>query len=500
VTDVVLRADAIEGPSAEGTAPDVSQLGRKVRAGVGWSLVNGVSVRLLTVGSAMVVARLISPQQYGVFAIGFLVLTALTSMNELGVSVSIVRWPTDPTDFAPTAVTLSMASSVLLYAVIVVVAPAVARLLGAPEATTVIRIVAFNVVLDGISSIPNAFLTRTFKQGRRTLVDLAAFVPSAGLSIFLVASGWGATGLAWGSLAGNVTAVIMVYALAPVRPLPGWRTSDARALVRAGLPFAATSAVYLATLNVDYVVIGHALGTAALGFYVLAFTLSSWPANLVSLSIRRVAIPGFSSLAHDAEALRKAFARSVHLVAACAVLMAVLLSMLAGPLVAIFYGSKWSPAVATLRWLAVLGGARVVLDLCYDVLVATGRGRSLLAAQAAWFVSLAIALPLAAAAAGIRGVGIGHVAVAVGIVGPVYAVALRHAGIPLRSVLSALVAPCVGGAVAVAILAAGAQLGLGPWTRLLLLGGAAAAAYGSVIALHPENRTVLKRVLARPTS
>ena len=85
--------------------------------------------------------------------------------------------------------------------------------------------------------------------------------------------------LAYGSLAGNVTATALVLVLAPARPLPGWRRDDAVALLRVGLPLAGTSLVLLATLNVDYVVVGRQLGTTALGLYLLAFNLSSWPST-----------------------------------------------------------------------------------------------------------------------------------------------------------------------------------------------------------------------------
>ena len=185
---------------------------------------------------------------------------------------------------------------------------------GPTAAVTVIRLIGLNVILDGLSAIPNAMLMRSFQQGRRAIVDVGAFFPGAAVSIGLAAAGWGPMALVWGSLAGNVTAVTLVYLLAPCRPLPGWRGSDAGALVKCGLPFAATSAVYLATLNVDYVVVGRVLGTTALGLYLLAFNLSTWPANLVSLSIRRVSIPAFSRLADDPPELSRVFARSLHLV------------------------------------------------------------------------------------------------------------------------------------------------------------------------------------------
>jgi PST family polysaccharide transporter len=469
-------------------------LARSVKHGVLWSLFNAGSAKVLSLFAGLIIVRLVTPREYGVYAVGFLVLTAITSMNELGVSVVVARSPTDPTPLGPTATTMSLATSLSIYGVVFALAPTLAHVLGTSSATGVIRLISLNVVLDGLSSVPNAFLMRSFQQGRRTIVDVVSFFPGAGVAIGLAAAGWGPMALAWGSLAGNVTAVVMVYALAPSRPLPGWNRAHARALVSAGLPFAATSAVYLATLNVDYVVVGHFLGPVALGFYLLAFNLSSAPASLVSLAIRRVAIPAFGRLAHDRDALAKAFVRSLHLVAALAVIMAVLMSTLARPLVTVLYGHTWLPAVGALRWLAFLGALRVLFDLCYDVLVGSGRGRRLLVVQFLWLAGLIAVLPVAARHGGITGVGIGHILVAVAIVVPAYGFALHGVGLRLPNVGRALLVPLLAGAATVGVVEGAVQLTSNSWAQLGAVSVLAGLFYGVLVAFEPQNREFLRGV------
>ncbi len=145
--------------------------------------------------------------------------------------------------------------------------------------------------------------------------------------------------LAYGSLAGNVTATALVLVLAPARPLPGWRRDDAVALLRVGLPLAGTSLVLLATLNVDYVVVGRQLGTTALGLYLLAFNLSSWPSNLLSIAVRRVAIPGFARLADERAELESAFTRSLRALSVAGFLLAAPLAALAPSVLGVVYGT-----------------------------------------------------------------------------------------------------------------------------------------------------------------
>lgn len=438
--------------------PVDDSLGRQVRAGLGWSMVNTLVSRAWTVGVGLILARLLAPRDYGIFTVGFVVLNVLQSMNELGVSVAIVRWKGDPRRPARTAVTLSLASSVLLYGLCFFAAPAVASALRAPDATGVLRLLTLGVVIDGLSSIPSALITRGLLQRRMALADTAALAVSSGLTLALAVGGRGAYSLVWGSLAGNLTATTLLYAMAPVRPRPGFHAEDARRLLSFGLPLAGSSFLVFAMLNTDYVIVGRTLGPVMLGFYVLAFNLSSWPNSLLSLSIRRVSIPAFSRLADDQARAGRQFRNSFRMLMTVVVPIVVVLSTLAAPAVRVLYGDRWLPSIAVVHSLAVLGGARVAFDLFYDYLVAVGRSRAVLWVQGLWLAALVPALVLGAHFGGIAGVGLAHAAVAVLVVGPAFAVALRRSGVAPLGLLRSLARPAGAAAAAApaALVVAGA--------------------------------------------
>ncbi len=105
---------------------DRSDLGRQVRGGMRWSLLNSVLLRFLNVAVSIVMARLLVPEDYGLYAVGTVVLMVLQSMNELGTSVAVVRWQGDVTRPARTATTLAYGSSFLLWGTTFMLAPAVA--------------------------------------------------------------------------------------------------------------------------------------------------------------------------------------------------------------------------------------------------------------------------------------------------------------------------------------------------------------------------------------
>jgi O-antigen/teichoic acid export membrane protein len=471
---------------------DRDDLGRQVRGGMRWSLLNSVLLRFLNVAVSIVMARLLVPEDYGLYAVGTVVLMVLQSMNELGTSVAVVRWQGDVTRAARTATTLAYGSSFLLWGTTFLLAPAVADALNAPDATSLLRVLSFSVLIDAVSAIPNALLTRGFMQRQRAIVDGAGLVLSSAISITLATRGWGAMSLACGALAGNVLCTTLICRLAPAFPRPGWNRTDAEELLRVGLPLAGTSLVFLAILNVDYIVVGRELDPEQLGYYLLAFNLSSWPPNILSVAVRRVAVPAFARLADDRDALDRAFARAVSLLGMISLLAAVLLSTLGPELIHVVYRPRWAPAVEALRWLAVLGAGRVLIDLAYDALAAVGRTRRLLALQVAWIVALIPALAIGTRDGGIRGAAIAHVVVAVGVVIPLYVLALGKVGIRPASLAAAMGRVLVAtGASAAAVLACG-TLELGE-LGTLAAGGLTGTVVFLAIAVRPDDRRLTAR-------
>lgn len=462
------------------------QLGTAVRRGLGLSLLNNALVRLGGVVSGIAIARLLAPADYGVFAVALVVLSALLSINELGVSLAIVRWPRDPHGIAPTVTTLSVGASVALYLATFAAAPTIAAQLGAAEATTIIRVLALSMIIDGMSAVPAALLTRGFQQGRRLVADLSGFVVSTGLTVALAVAGQGAWSLAIGYLAGNIATTAVVLAVAPARPRPGWDAALVPELLRFGLPLAGSSLLVFGVLNIGNVLVGAELGPLALGFYTLAFNLSSWPVSVFSLAVRRVALAAFARIAHDRDALADGVARSVALLLAVTLPVCALLALLAEPLVRVVYGAKWAPAAEVLQWLAVLGAARVMAELGYDLLVALARSRAVFVVQGIWLAALVPGVVAGARWDGVRGAAAAQALIACAVVLPAFVFAVHRAGVPARAALRHVGRPLLATAALVAVVVGLGRVVDGDLNRLLLL-GTAGTLTGAVL-LYPVRR------------
>ena len=415
-------------------------LGRATRA-LGWSFFNTALGRLGTLGIGIFLARLLGPDAFGTFAVAFVAMVALLSFNDLGVSLAIVRWPGEPSEIAPTVATISVLSSLILYIGCFFGAPAFSTAMGAPSAAPVIRVLALNVVISGIVAVPNELLQRYFRQDRKMIADQVNNWVGAGVSVGLAAAGFGAMSLGIGQLAGGLAAGIIFVVYSPLPLRFGFDVVKARALLRFGMPLAGASAIVFLVANVDNLVVGHVLGATALGYYVLAWNLASWPVNMFSQPMRSVAPALFSRLQHDPAAMRAGFLSAAGLLGSVTLPICFLISGSAVPLLEFVYGARWEPAARALVWLGFLAALRILFELIYDYFVVLARSKAVLTVEILWLSALIPALIVGARAGGIFGVGVADVTVAGCVVLPWYLKELHKVGIQRRALAARLWMP-----------------------------------------------------------
>lgn len=410
------------------------QIHRAPRA-LGLSFLNSLFLKFGTLGIGIALARIVGPEEFGTYAVAILALTAALSFNELGVSLAIVRWPGDPARIAPTVTTISLAASTLIAGLGVLVAPAFASTMGEPDATPVIQLMALSVLISGTVATPAALMQREFMQEKRVIVDQVNTWVGAIVSIALAVAGLGAMSLAIGRIAGSACAMLLFLRFSPQAFRLGFDREHVRPLLNFGLPLAGASIVIFALSFADQFVAGHVLGPTALGFYVLAFNLSSWPREMFSLPLRSVAPPTFARLQHQPDALRSALRSIVGVLAAVIFPVCLVLAGAAEPLIRFVYGDAWAPAASALMWLAIVAAFKILFELAYDYLSVVGAGRAIFGLQLVTLVTLVPALYFGADRWGIAGVAAAQAIVSAGVALPLYLVLFRRVGVPASKLL-----------------------------------------------------------------
>lgn len=471
-----ITPDLITGPGGSADA----ELTRKVRTGLRWSLLSLFAGKGVSILSGIVLARILVPDDFGVYAVAIAVVNVLFGLNDLGLVVSIIRWDGDVRVAARTAMTMATVSSGLIYLACFALAPAFADAVDAPEAVGVLRLLALTVVLDGFVTVPHGLLVREFRQDRMAVIGLVSGPANFATAIVLAAMGAGPWSLAVGSLVGNSIAAVACLRFSPMPVGFGFSLATAKCMLRFGLPLAGTSVVEYILLNADYLVIGVMLGPVEGGFYLLAYNMSNWIVAALTDAVRPVALASFAELSKDKERIGEKFAGAYVLLLTVTIFFTVAMVVLAPAVVGFVYGTKWERSAEVLRLLAVLGAARVAIGLVVDLLMGTGRSRMTLALHGCWLVLLLPAIVVGAHLEGIRGVGVAHAVVGVVVV-PLFLLSLKRHGVRVSAVFVQLVRPAVGGAATAVVGVVLSPLIDGHFVRLAIVGPAMLVTYTVVV-------------------
>lgn len=481
------------GPDEDGAA-DERTLNEKVATGLRWGFAQQLLARAVSFGSGVALARLLVPEDFGTFAVALAVTNVLFGLNDLGLLLAVVRWKGDVEHAARTAFTLATLMSVGVYAICFAGAPWYASLMGSPEATWILRLLLFTVVLDGICTAHHGLLIRSFRQDRLAQAEFWSMPFGVVLTVGLAAWGSGAWSFAIGQVVANAVSALLIIRWAPFRPRFGYDRAVARRMLAFGLPLAGASLVEYMLLNADYIIVGRTLGPVALGFYLLAYNLSNWPSSLLTEAVRKVSFVSFHELSEDPERLAAAFRRSFVLLVTLAIPLVLGLSLLTLPLIDIIYGSNWGRSAEVLRFLALLGGARVAIALVFDLLVGVGRSSSALRLKIIWCLALVPALEFGVRHGGVRGVAIAHAVVALAVALPLFLRATGGLRIDLRGIGRDLGRPALGGLIAAALTLTVYRTLSSPWAQLGVGGATLVVTYVAITQRPSDLRRLRARV------
>jgi PST family polysaccharide transporter len=482
---------------AEEIAPArVESIAHAARHGLRWSLVGAFATRLGGLALGVVLARILTPTDFGLYAIGLAAMYFVMHVNDMGIIAATVQWRGKLDDMAPTATTMALFCSIAIYAAFWLAAPSVASFAGSPDATPVIRLLTTVMLLDGVTAVRVGSLQRSFQQHHITIANMFGLSANAAVAIPLAVWGAGAMSFAAGQVAGAIITACVVLRAARMPWRFGFDRGIAKHLMRFGVPLAAALGVEAVLLNTDYIVVGRVAGATALGFYLLAFNVSSWAPGVIGTAIRWVSVPSFSRLSeHDGD-LSPAVRRSVTVLFAVVLPIAILTAVLAPAIIGFLYGDSWAPSAPVLRYLIVLGAVRMLAQLTVDVLIGAGVTRSALWLNLGWTIALVPALVIGANRDGTRGVAVAHVLVALGVALPLAFALLHHAGVQLRPMWITLVRPIVAGLLAAVVCILVAELaGDSHLVKLIAAGGSALVVY-TVVALPRDLRRRLTAQVA----
>ena len=386
-----------------------SLTGRTLRGFV-WAFTGSAGQAVLQIAATVVLARLLTPEQFGSVAAALLIVGLAQLLTQLGVSAALVQRQTLTDDDVAAAFGFSVLVSVVFAIALATSASVLNPLVGLPADSGLLPLLSPALVLAGIAAVPSGLLQRNLRFRQLTVVDLVAAGPAMiGVSVVLALAGFGAYALAWAEIVAALVTAVGYLLLA--RPTVRFLTPDVawarlQPMIGFGSGYSLAQLGNWIAQNADNLVVANMLGTAPLGVYSRAYNLLSEPAAVIGGAADKVLFPAMARVREDGERLRAAYVRSASLIALVTAPASVMLCVLAPEVVRVLLGPRWEAVVLPLQVFALVLLPRTTYKISTSLTRATGA-----VYRAAWRTWLYAAEVVVFCSVGARFAGVDGVAI-----------------------------------------------------------------------------------------
>lgn len=380
VTEPNATDGTIENPyGAVEAAPH--DLKRKTARGALVSTFGQASNFVLRIGSMVILARLLTPEDFGLVGMVTACTGFLGLFRDAGLSMATVQRGSISREQTSMLFWINLAVGLVLTALCAVVAPFLTRFYHEPRLLWVTVATGAGFIFNGAAAQHRAVMQRDMRFAALTVIDLVAVVVSIVVGIGMAAVGlryWALVGMAVSS---PIVGTFGVWALGGWMPGPPRRGIEVLSMLRYGGTVTLNTVIVYIAYNMDKVLLGRFWGAEILGIYGRAYQLISLPTENLNSTISLVAFPALSRLQNDPERLKSYFLKGYGLFLSVVIPITMACGLFADDIVQLFLGSKWGAAVPVFRLLAPTILAFALINPHGWLLLAAGRAtRSLMIA------------------------------------------------------------------------------------------------------------------------
>ena len=361
----------------------------KVAIGATWTVMMRVSIRVIGLISIVILARILTPDDFGIVALAGTLVLALEMLTAFGFETTLIRKRNVSADDYHAVWTLSLCRGVVLMFAIALLGPFAADVFDEPRLTDVFLMIALVPIIQGAANVGVVDFQRNLEFRKEYIVEVATKSVAFASTLVLAFAWKDYWAMIYGTVISEVFRTIVTYIVHPFRP---------KLTVRGAAPILSFSS-WLLVINTmkfainrsDKFIVGRFTNIATLGEYSLAFEISNLATSELVAPIRRAFLPGFAQVAHNKSMLRQLYLDGFGLVLFIGAPIAGWIAATSSVIVPTVLGDKWLSTIPLLQLLALCGVFRVVTANTNPLLIALGKPKVIALRLA---LTMTIAIPL----------------------------------------------------------------------------------------------------------
>lgn len=348
-------------------------LKHKTVRGVGWSFIDNISNQGVTFLVGLVLARLLTPEEYGIMAMITIFIAVSNSIVDSGFSNALIRKVDIRRIDYNTVFFFNLLVSVFLYVVLYVISPFISTFFKEPILTEVTRVIGWVLIINALGIIPRTILVKEVDFKTQTKVSLISSISSGVVGIGMALAGMGVWSLVGQQLSRQFLNTLFLWVYCKWRPLWEFSGRSFREMFGFGSKLLVSGLIDTVYKNIYYLVIGRFYTSAQLGQYTRAEQFNMiFSSNLTSV-VQRVSYPVLSSIQNEPDRLREAYRKVIKSTMLITFACMLGLAAVAKPLIIILIGEKWLQAVSYLQIICFAGMLYPLHAINLNILQVKGR-------------------------------------------------------------------------------------------------------------------------------
>ncbi len=341
--------------------------------GVRWVGALRGSTRIVSFIKTIIIARILAPEDIGLYTIAFFMLALMEVLTETGINVVLLQKKGGAEAYISTAWIISIIRALIIFMVLFITSPYIALFFNMPQAVGLIKLISIVPLMRGFINPSIILFQKRLEFNKDFIFRFTIFLFDALVAILATLYLNNAYGLIIGLIAGVILEIILSFVMARPWPTLVFEKDKAQEVVNRGKWMTGAGIFQYLFREGDDAVVGRLLGGTALGYYQMAYKIATLPISEVADVFAKVTLPIYVKMSNDKTRLRKAFLQTTMVVSAFSLMFGAVLIIFAHPIVNILLGKKWLPAVPALRIVSVYAIIRAVIQPAFTLLLALNK-------------------------------------------------------------------------------------------------------------------------------
>lgn len=338
-----------------------------------WSFIEKFAMQGVGFVIGIVLARLLSPTDYGTVGLAAIFLAICNVFIEAGFGNAIIRKTDRTENDLSTALIFNASVGFVMFIILWFASYLIADFFDEPLLVPLVRIAGLNLFIASLCIVQNSLLTVNLQIKVQTIISLSAQIPSGIIAIFLAYYGWGVYSLALQTLIGTIIRSTLIWYVAKWKPTTGWSDVSFQYLWGYGSKLLGANLIGITFDRLYGFLIGKYIGKAELGYFSKGDNLNNQVFSVFTGMVQRIALPILSRNQDNKVLLAANFREAMRLLVMTNAIIAAYMFIEAHDIVVLLWTEKWLAAADAFRLLAIASVWAPVTNLSLNLLMAVGR-------------------------------------------------------------------------------------------------------------------------------